>query len=91
MHYDEVIQLPRRFRQLARSELCEVQACQFLDKPVFGIQFHPEKTVTEAEQTFREKRREHDRKRVPLLSPGESHKLYDPRVGQRIFENFLKL
>ncbi|MGZ3699992.1 MAG: type 1 glutamine amidotransferase, partial [Bdellovibrionota bacterium] len=47
-HSEEVRQLPRGMKRLARSEACEIQACWLEGKPVYGIQFHPEKDVSDA-------------------------------------------
>jgi GMP synthase-like glutamine amidotransferase len=41
-HYDEVFDLPDGFRVLASSEDCAVQAFRVGDKPVWGLQCHPE-------------------------------------------------
>lgn len=41
-HNDEVSVLPKRFVSLASSLNCEVQAMRSLDRPLFGLQFHPE-------------------------------------------------
>ncbi|TMA06451.1 MAG: GMP synthase, partial [Methanobacteriota archaeon] len=39
---DEVTQLPRDFVGLASSENCNIQAMRHRDRPLFGLQFHPE-------------------------------------------------
>ncbi len=65
-HEDEVASLPSGLKRLARSSACEIQACQLEGRPVFGIQFHPEKRL-------------------------EKEKLYDPKVGETLFRNFLSL
>jgi GMP synthase (glutamine-hydrolysing) len=88
-HYDELTKLPPGARHLARSELCEYQAFQLEDRPVYGIQFHPEKDLAEAEKTFEERRRKGEPKL--LLHPNEGPKLYDPKVGETIFRNFFEL
>ena len=41
-HNDEVSVLPPGFILLAHSENCGVQAMRSLDRPLFGLQFHPE-------------------------------------------------
>ena len=44
-HSEEVIPLPAGLKNLAYSPDCAVQACQFKNLPIFGIQFHPEKSL----------------------------------------------
>ena len=46
-HNDEVTALPRGFEALAHSENCGVQAMRAVDRPLFGVQFHPEVEHTE--------------------------------------------
>ena len=41
-HYDEVCNLTDDFKIIATNDDCEVQAFQYKDLPVWGIQFHPE-------------------------------------------------
>ena len=41
-HFDEVTGLPDAAVLLARSEKCAVQAFRLAEKPVWGVQFHPE-------------------------------------------------
>lgn len=42
-HYDEVVGLPpERFAIIASTDDCAVQAFQLRDRPVWGVQFHPE-------------------------------------------------
>lgn len=41
-HNDEVTRTPHGFRMLARSDGCPVQAMQAVDRPLYGVQFHPE-------------------------------------------------
>jgi len=41
-HKDEVKTLPPGFKLLATSDVCEIEAMKHPDKPVYGIQFHPE-------------------------------------------------
>ncbi len=41
-HCDEVKELPDEFRRTAWNESCDIQAMQHRERPVFGVQFHPE-------------------------------------------------
>lgn len=41
-HFDEVKELPRGFRATARNEDCPIQAMQHTERPLYGVQFHPE-------------------------------------------------
>jgi len=46
-HNDEVLEVPKGFKALAHSDNSPVQAMRCLDKPIFGLQFHPEVEHTE--------------------------------------------
>ncbi len=46
-HNDEVRRPPAGFEVLARTEDCPVEAMMARDRPLFGIQFHPEVEETE--------------------------------------------
>jgi len=41
-HFDEVKNLPRGFRRTAWNENSPIQAMEHTDRPLFGVQFHPE-------------------------------------------------
>ena len=41
-HFDEVKDLPRGFEATASNQTCSIQAMQHKERPVFGVQFHPE-------------------------------------------------
>ncbi|HEV7745914.1 MAG TPA: gamma-glutamyl-gamma-aminobutyrate hydrolase family protein [Pyrinomonadaceae bacterium] len=41
-HFDEVKSLPKGFRRTAWNENCAIQAMEYTDRPLFGVQFHPE-------------------------------------------------
>lgn len=41
-HFDEVKQLPAGFKATASNETCPIQAMQHEQRPLFGVQFHPE-------------------------------------------------
>ena len=41
-HFDEVKDLPTGFEATASNQTCSIQAMQHKERPVFGVQFHPE-------------------------------------------------
>ncbi|WGI17294.1 GMP synthase subunit A [Methanonatronarchaeum sp. AMET-Sl] len=53
-HSDEVSEAPSGFKITARSKLCDVEAMAHKEKPIFGIQGHPEVAHTpEGEKILR--------------------------------------
>ncbi len=84
IHKDEVSSLPPGTKSLAKSKDCEIQAFQLEGRPVFGIQFHPEKGLEDAVKILAQFEKKDDSKKGPK-NP------FDPKVGQTIFGNFLKL
>lgn len=46
-HADEVSLLPKNFKRLARSKICEIEAMRHESKPLYGVQWHPEVSHTE--------------------------------------------
>jgi len=49
-HFDEVIDLPENFQIFAYSEHCSIQAFRMKNRPVLGLQIHPEMNVSEAQK-----------------------------------------
>jgi GMP synthase-like glutamine amidotransferase len=48
-HFDEVVDLPENFQILAYSKHCSIQAFRMKNEPVWGLQIHPEMSVSEAQ------------------------------------------
>ncbi|EQD39044.1 GMP synthase subunit A [mine drainage metagenome] len=46
-HNDEIIELPDNFVLCASSKNCKVQAFYHRERPIYGVQFHPEVQNTE--------------------------------------------
>ena len=42
-HSDEVAKLPEGFVRLASSDYCAIEAMKHVERPVYGVQFHPER------------------------------------------------
>jgi GMP synthase-like glutamine amidotransferase len=49
-HFDEAVELGAGFRVLASTPGCPVQAFEFVGRPVWGVQFHPEIDIHDARQ-----------------------------------------
>jgi len=48
VHFDEVVNLNADFHILASTEHCQVQAFQVKDRPIWGLQIHPEISIQNA-------------------------------------------
>ncbi|RLI87560.1 MAG: GMP synthase subunit A [Archaeoglobales archaeon] len=46
-HSDEVKKLPENFKLLAESDICKIEAMKHVEKPIYGVQWHPEVYHTE--------------------------------------------
>ncbi len=46
-HSDEVAQLPEGFVRLAWSDYCAIEAMRHVERPIYGVQFHPERRPAE--------------------------------------------
>jgi GMP synthase-like glutamine amidotransferase len=89
-HYEEVTELPPGTTRLAETDRCAIQAFVLDGKPVYGIQFHPEYNVKDAEESMAAKLKKGVRKDW-ILNIGKGPKLYDETVGNIIFGNFFKI
>lgn len=88
-HKDEVCKQPPGTKILAKSQGCSIQAMQLKELPIFGIQFHPEKSLHTAVTSLQKRVKE--KKWDGILHPNDSDRLYDPNVGKTLFENFFGL
>ncbi|MFB6242408.1 MAG: type 1 glutamine amidotransferase [Candidatus Nanosalina sp.] len=86
-HQDRIVEVPEGFRKIAETDVC-VQGIEHREKPVFGVQFHPELTPDVAEKAIRTKDIEEVRKKK-LLEEVNDENFNRARRVLRIFENFL--
>lgn len=86
-HFEAVVTAPSSVKVLATSERCAIQAFEVNGVPAWGVQFHPEVALDGAAKRFEECRKNKTPK--ILLHEHESEKLFDPKIGETIFSNFL--
>jgi GMP synthase (glutamine-hydrolysing) len=90
-HCEEVIELPKEFKLVAQSETCLVQAIEHESKPIFGLQFHPEKSFLDGNRLLEEKKKEKGVLKNTIFSPNNAQSLFSEEVAKKIFDNFLNL
>ena len=90
-HQDEVKStLPKdRFLIVAKSMDCPVQAYDVLDAPMWAVQFHPERLMEKGVETLSKWMKNNPQKKA--LTCDNPEKVYDAKIAERIFENFLSL
>jgi GMP synthase-like glutamine amidotransferase len=91
-HFDEVFDLPLPWRTLARSADCAFQAIRYGDRPIWGIQPHPEigpedaRRLMEIASPFVSERAPGF---MPLLARAMAQAPQDDLATQQIVDNFL--
>jgi GMP synthase (glutamine-hydrolysing) len=86
-HQDRITEVPENFRKIAETDVC-VQGIEHVEKPVFGVQFHPELTPDVARKAIRTKDIDEERKRNLLEEVSDENFDRAKRV-LRVFENFM--
>lgn len=86
-HREEVVSLPSGLKLLAKSKDCANQAFASESRPLFGIQFHPEKDLESAQSSYESLKK--NKKQHLFQNRNNSKKLYDPKIGEKIFLNFI--
>ena len=88
-HQDRVVDIPDKVETIAETDVC-VQGIKHRDKPVFGVQFHPELTPDVAEKAVRTKDIDQERKN-DLLSEINDANFYRAKRTLKILENFVEI
>lgn len=87
-HSDEVYSLPGdRFAVMAQNENCAVQAFDVLGAPMWGVQFHPERSLAEGNAGL-DRLMARDPARI-ILGREKGESVFDSKVASVIFRAFL--
>jgi GMP synthase (glutamine-hydrolysing) len=86
-HFEEVARLPSGFIATASSERCAIQAYYVQGRPIFGVQFHPERNAEEGQKSI-----DNQKKSAPgdcIFFDGQAKSVFTENVARTIFRNFL--
>jgi len=92
-HFDEVCDLPRPWQTLARNADCAFQAIRYGDRPIWGIQPHPEIGPEEGRRLLEMAApfvSEAAPEYAPRLARALEQEPRDDAVTRRIVDNFLR-
>ncbi|MGB2906786.1 MAG: type 1 glutamine amidotransferase [Candidatus Aminicenantaceae bacterium] len=88
VHFDEVVDLGREFRILASTPQCPIHAFQLEDRPIWGVQSHPEINITDGRLLF-QRFLEQGGEATPLFRAALTSPENDSGMIRRIIETFL--
>lgn len=88
-HSDEVLpSMPKeKFRNLAKSKACAVQAFEMTDAPIWAVQFHPERPLEAGNQSLDRLAGCEPAKKIHNRQ--EASQLFSAKIAEEIFKNFL--
>ncbi|MCD4818521.1 MAG: gamma-glutamyl-gamma-aminobutyrate hydrolase family protein [Candidatus Cloacimonetes bacterium] len=86
-HYDEVCNLDNDFQIIAKNDDCEIQAFQYKNLPIWGIQFHPEFLWEDGEKLMQNHLNDNLDDRVYYKNEMDSSEILEQNF--KIFENFI--
>lgn len=87
-HFEEIRTAPEGMVVTAESERCAIQAFYFEKKPLFGVQFHPERNADEGQRSLALRR-----KAVPkdcIFGDGKAKSVFNENVARILFRNFTR-
>lgn len=87
-HFDEVVGLDSNYRVLASTTGCPIQAFELADRPVWGVQFHPEIDIPDA-RLFLGRLAELGLPTSPLFAAALRTEARDSGIVRRIVGRFL--
>ena len=89
LHFDEVADIDDKFEVLASTEQCRIHAFKLKNKPLWGIQAHPEINVPTGRQLFNNLI-SLETKMTPYYEEALKSRSRDSNLIYRIIDNFLK-
>jgi len=89
LHFDEVVDLDDTFEVLASTEQCRIHAFKLKNKPLWGMQAHPEINIPAGKQLFNNLI-SLETKMTPYYEKGLKSRSKDSNLIHRIIVNFLK-
>jgi GMP synthase-like glutamine amidotransferase len=87
-HFDEVFNLPPQFNILASSSACFIQAYQYQNKPIWGIQFHPEINIEQGKELLN-KGKIYNKEYAYIFQNALNSTPKDSQITQTIIDNFI--
>ena len=88
-HYDEVCNLTDDFKVIAANADCPIQAFQYKNQPIWGVQFHPEVDFQTGEKAFKQRLLEKPELRKYCKNELENSQQIEQNF--KIFKNFVAL
>ncbi len=86
-HYDEVYNLDKDYQIIATNDDCPVQAFQYKNLPIWGVQFHPEVDYETGEASLKQRFKEFPTEKKHYVNEIDDVRNFDQRL--KIFENFI--
>ncbi len=86
-HYDEVCNLNEDYQVIAANEDCPVQAFQYKNLPIWGVQFHPEVDYETGEISLQQRFKEFPEQKKHYQNEMNETRNYEQRL--KVFENFV--
>ncbi len=88
-HYDELYNLGEDYQIIATNSDCPIQAFQYKNYPIWGVQFHPEVDYETGEASLQQRFKEFPDEKKHYVNEMEDARNFDQRL--KIFENFVVL
>lgn len=88
-HNDCVTDLPKNSIHLAWSPKCPIEAFRYSNKPIWGVQFHPEVSPKKAKRILDSQKEKLERKGIDVTALIKQGVKVDHKPRKQIFRNFV--